>query len=1316
MPKPILSSLALMLLVALPISAEIRHVPNTYVTIQQAINQCNSGDVVIVEPGVYLENLNFLGKNITVTGTDPENPDIVAATIIDGYRAGSVVTFNHGEGPEALLSGFTITNGYGAISNVIEGANYIFWGAGIFCNNSSPTIKNNVITRNYGPVKMQGDNPETWQLGYGGAICCFQSNALISHNIIKSNRSYAGAGIMTYQGNAVIRQNLIYDNSAVIGGGVALLGGNLINNTIVGNDASVVAEDQPGFAGNLYAASDPEIGQSLVVNNIICSAKSGAGILIEGLLDNSSFVCNNVWANLPGNYIDITSSENEPRYDGAADRTGSNGNISQDPLFVGAENNDYHLQMDSPCIGAGDASYVSGPNETDIDNDPRIYAVNVDIGADEYIGYIRPVADAGPDQNISRPRLVTLDGSGIFFFDANEVKTYQWTQTAGPAVTLNDPNSPNPSFMPEPESEYRFELVVSDGTYDSFPDEVVIVIKNVPPVADAGPDQSMSSLPPIVTLDGSGSYDPYDEPLTYRWRQISGPSVELSDVNAVEPNFVPAEFDIYVFELVVNDGLADSAADTVGIVIGNRAPVADAGKPRYAAEDSVALDGSASFDPDMYGNLTYNWQQISGPSVTILGSDTTTPVIMGFPQRNTIQRCTFELTVSDGDLLSRPDTVDVVIVPYYGTKSLTLVNPPFDPSKPTIVAFGGGDCNIGGSLTMPSTSDWYDTANVLTPPSYEPPYNQYGDVLIVFLSSMAPDYAQPIQTMGYSTGNMPAIDVAIRLNKTYTDARYAVNRVSFFDTACRSYPTYIAEFLNSSVDGEMCWIDNYIATMGTYYLGTLNIRFPAPPATHGTPVSWYISSSDPSTWPNDNLYNDGITAGYYLSVAGPGKNLRLAPDANNYYFRWNSNTNYLELYDESRYPARILEPVTLISPEDGAVVDSNGVILSCETSERAVGYQLLFGADPEHMNYLVSDTPQPPQELITTFPFETVYWTIKARDEYGATIFADPVRIECQNVEAQTIENLRTTKRYHSIQQAIDDAAGGEEIVVSPGTYPHSENIDFKGKSLTVRSIDPNDPAIVAATVITGDSLNAVVTFSGAEDANCILAGFTINGGKNGIYCSQVSPTITNCNISANSASGIYLYCGSNPIITHCRINNNSGSGIEMVPRIDGRLKQYNHPVITHCVIVANGRHGISGDFPTIINCTICDNLESGINNSTSTITNSIIYFNNDGTLAAQLPAELSTVTYSNVQGFEANEGNIDADPFFADPANGDYHLKSQTGRWDPASQMWVQDQVNSPCIDGGDPNSAIGSEPEPNGSVINIGAYGGTDQASKSP
>ena len=91
-------------------------------------------------------------------------------------------------------------------------------------------------------------------------------------------------------------------------------------------------------------------------------------------------------------------------------------------------------------------------------------------------------------------------------------------------------------------------------------------------------------------------------------------------------------------------------------------------------------------------------------------------------------------------------------------------------------------------------------------------------------------------------------------------------------------------------------------------------------------------------------------------------------------------------------------------------------------------------------------------------------------------------------------------------------------------------------------------------------------------------------------------------------------------------------------------------------------------------------------------------------------------VSYSNIRGGWEGEGNIDVDPLFVDADNGDYHLKSQAGRYDATNQTWVIDDVTSPCIDAGDPNSEVVDEPVPNGDRINMGAYGGTVEASKSP
>ena len=129
----------------------------------------------------------------------------------------------------------------------------------------------------------------------------------------------------------------------------------------------------------------------------------------------------------------------------------------------------------------------------------------------------------------------------------------------------------------------------------------------------------------------------------------------------------------------------------------------------------------------------------------------------------------------------------------------------------------------------------------------------------------------------------------------------------------------------------------------------------------------------------------------------------------------------------------------------------------------------------------------------------------------------------------------------------------------------------------------------------------------------------------------------------------------------------------------------------------------------------------------------------NEPLLLAQSPMDV-TVSYSNVTRAEAGvpdiiwgEGNIDADPRFAAPGywdpngtpddtdddfwvEGDYHLKSRAGRWDPVGESWVQDEVTSLCIDAGDPESAVAFEPYPNGGLVNMGAYGGTAEASKSP
>jgi len=135
----------------------------------------------------------------------------------------------------------------------------------------------------------------------------------------------------------------------------------------------------------------------------------------------------------------------------------------------------------------------------------------------------------------------------------------------------------------------------------------------------------------------------------------------------------------------------------------------------------------------------------------------------------------------------------------------------------------------------------------------------------------------------------------------------------------------------------------------------------------------------------------------------------------------------------------------------------------------------------------------------------------------------------------------------------------------------------------------------------------------------------------------------------------------------------------------------------------------IAGSSPTIKNLNIVDN-KYGIDayaGSEPDISNCIFWENSDSDIFG-CEARYSCTSQSA-------QGNIDADPCFVDPNNGDYHLLSERGRYWPRADVWVLDRVTSPCIDGGDPNDDASAEPMPNGGRIDMGSFGGTPYASMS-
>ncbi len=195
-------------------------------TIQEAINNSNNSDEIVVAEGTYIENIKFNGKNIILRSTDPNDSAVVAATIIDGNDANSVVTFSGTEDSNCVLSGFTITGG-----NAPEGG-------GIYGNGTIATIQNNIIRDNkverIGPPGAHGDG--------GGLYDC---DGLIQDNIIRGNDAGLGGGGGLHSCDGTITNNIISENSSLWGGGLYSCNGTIRNNLISVEDMLGIMRDKP---------------------------------------------------------------------------------------------------------------------------------------------------------------------------------------------------------------------------------------------------------------------------------------------------------------------------------------------------------------------------------------------------------------------------------------------------------------------------------------------------------------------------------------------------------------------------------------------------------------------------------------------------------------------------------------------------------------------------------------------------------------------------------------------------------------------------------------------------------------------------------------------------------------------------------------------------------------------------------------------------------------------------------------------------------------------------------------------------------------
>jgi len=275
-----------------------------------------------------------------------------------------------------------------------------------------------------------------------------------------------------------------------------------------------------------------------------------------------------------------------------------------------------------------------------------------------------PVANPGANQSIPLGATITLDGSHSSDVDGNPL-TFRWSLLARPpgsAAVLSNPNTVTPSFNADAPGTYVAQLIVNDGSVDSAPASVTLTTANAPPIANAGPDQSVP-LGSSATLDGSASRDPEGAALTYSWSltgRPAGSAASLSDGNTVNPSFTLDRPGNYIAQLIVGDGQLSSAPDTVTLSTTNSRPVADAGAAQtVTAGTPVQLDGSASRDADS-DPITFTWSLTSlppGSKAAITPADGVSPSFVPDLAGTYIA----QLIVSDGQLSSLPATVVITV-------------------------------------------------------------------------------------------------------------------------------------------------------------------------------------------------------------------------------------------------------------------------------------------------------------------------------------------------------------------------------------------------------------------------------------------------------------------------------------------------------------------------------------------------------------------------------------------------------------------------------------------------------------------------------
>ena len=455
-----------------------------YTSIQDAINDAETGDLILVKPGRYYENINFLGKALTVKSIEKDP----SYTIIDANNSGSVVTFESGEQPDSVLDGFTIQHGFNEN------------GGGILIQEAPdgtitrPSIKNCLIIENTaiqagGGIGLFHAEPyilnceiheNSAKLGAGLSMQTFSAPDLRYIKLHSNIAEESGGGLFIHSSSPLMSFLEIIENQAVKrGGGLYILDafpGQIINLLIAGN------RSMDGGGMYLKNVSSAFIGFCTIADNKADISGDGIYMSHSGILITSSILWND------GDEI-YQDDRNDVRINfsdvGLADETVFPGtrNINQNPLFV-SPGLDYHLDVASPCKNKGDK--LMAPTH-DMDNDTRPIGNGYDMGADEAMNAAPRVNNQNIYTDEDKARSIILQAideeADLISFEVLERPTHG-------ILTENFPNviyTPNGDFY----GNDKFTFKANDGFLDSSIATVNITIQSVndPPAFSQGEDK-----------------------------------------------------------------------------------------------------------------------------------------------------------------------------------------------------------------------------------------------------------------------------------------------------------------------------------------------------------------------------------------------------------------------------------------------------------------------------------------------------------------------------------------------------------------------------------------------------------------------------------------------------------------------------------------------------------------------------------------------------------------------------------------------------------------------------------------------------------